>query len=153
MNDPLTALTLMKRSYPQIQAGATLRDALALLLDAPEMASQAPLLVVQDEEGRYLGAVTAREFLHALRAGGGPENPLDQPLAPLADAAHPAVQGGDRLLLLMNKISETRAEALVVLEDGKALGLVTAADVFRAAAGLALTPETSGIALGDTRVT
>jgi CBS domain-containing protein len=117
-------------------------------------------VVVEGEGGELLGLVTPRLLLRALFRGGVPERDPDEersaeerlldvvrdrlgePIRALVSHV-PLAAPGDPLVRLLRITKDDAVECLTVVEGGKVAGIVWLPDVFRAAAGLALTPEVS----------
>ena len=160
MAENLTARDLMGASFLQLPADAPLREALALLLGPGAAPKGAQTLVVTAPDGSLRGLLTPRSLLRALVGSLPPDEAagddaaferamlralaarLGAPVGELAFRDVPRAAPTDRLLHLMELIGDRRLESVPVTEGGRVVGLVTLADVFSAAASLALAPET-----------
>jgi CBS-domain-containing membrane protein len=122
-----------------------------------------PNLVVTESDGSFAGVLTPRSLLQAIMRGWVPDESLrrdegrladsvlqrvgsrlDTPIGELMIRELPCAQPGDRLLRLLELISDRRLECVPVVENRRPVGVVLQADVFRAAAALALAPDEAG---------
>ena len=152
------ARDLMSRTYLTIGEQQTLREAFSVLMDSDATADGEHTFVVLHEDGSYAGMLSLRRFLgglfanwnldvrsndaeleHALRER------LDEKAAAITEWNRPQVSPEMPLTDLMTAMVDPEFECLPVIEENQILGVVYIADVFRAAASLALTPATSGI--------
>ena len=74
---------------------------------------------------------------------------LEDKIPTITDRNRPPMSPEMPLINLIEAMVNPEFECLPVLEGGEILGVVYVADVFRTAASLALTPETSGIRLQE----
>ena len=134
-------------SVSRLRPDATFRDALDRFLLHPS--DRAPrTLLATDDDGRYRGIITPSSLLRAtLEASGDRDVPRarDDVLsmtamellhedAPIAAPAAPLGELLDRLLV-------DTLEAIPLLHDERAVGMMTVVDVFTTVAELALNPE------------
>jgi CBS domain-containing protein len=168
-SERLVARDLMTSPRERIGADRPLQEAIARLAAGAEGGAP-PAIVVEDEEGRYAGLITARLLLAALfpearpapAVAGSPAADAARTEAELLDAiavstkervrdrldrALPTAAPGDRLLDLIAKACSRDVEWLPVVEEGRAIGLVPVTELLYRAALLALTPEDEGIRL------
>ncbi len=139
-----------------LDADRPVGEAISRFLIRPD--DQAPRTIVLTEDGdRFVGLLTPAALLRGIErtAPGAPVNARrDAFLARtarelrLADV-RPAVPG-ERLPRWIELLTEQGLEAVPLVQEGRAVGLVTVVDVFRTAADLALTPEDRGIRLEST---
>ena len=158
MNDSPTAADLVSQRYLTIGEQATLREAIAVLMDERATAEGEHTFVVTREDGSYAGLLSLRRFLVGLfgnwnldvRSAEGEleqalRDRLDMKVADVVERNRPQLTLGTPLLEVIPKMVDPEFECLPVLEHGVIKGVVYVADVFRLASTLALTPETSGI--------
>ena len=166
MPDRITAASLLTQSYVKIEPGHNLREALRVMISPEAGRSESTVLAVVDEEGVFTGLVRPRDVVRFLAldafdtaaddlAGDEVarfkkvEARLDTPISGLLSTAGNFARTDDGILRMVELASQEKSECLPVLEDDHLAGILRVADVFRAAAGLALTPETSGIRLEE----
>lgn len=150
----------MSSSFRSLPAECPLREALCLLLGLRTETKGTPNLVVTEADGSFAGVLTPRSLLQALLESWQPSedlrrdedrlgdsllhlvgNRLDTPIGELMIRDVPCAHPGDRLLRLVELISDRRLECVPVVEGDRPVGVVLQADVFRAAAALALAPD------------
>ena len=160
----IAARDLMLHSFTKVRADHTLGEAMQALVDLQGESGVPNALVVLDANGRYEGILTARLLLKSLltlwmpgKAAPKDEAMLEKELVDLVhERSRVAVQGAlirglptaapsDRLLALVEVACDKRLEFVPVVDDGHVVGLVPVAQIFLAAASLALTPEHEGI--------
>lgn len=158
MSDTPTAADLVSPRYLTIGEQATLRDAFAILMDERATSEGEHTFVVTHEDGSYAGLLSLRRFMVGLfgnwnldvqSAEGELEaalrDRLEVKVADVVERNRPQVIMRTPLLDLIPMMVDPEFECLPVIENGEIRGVVYVADVFRLAATLALTPETSGI--------
>jgi CBS domain-containing protein len=168
MKQKIAARDLMTLTFLRLGSGHTLREALGILLDpqAPESAPR--VLIVLNPDGTFAGTLSTRFLLRALvpewveREDESPEKetPGGNPLEEEADYGKrllhsmqerlnlkvgqamnpdvPTVGPGECLPRLIELIHTKRLDCLPVLDNGRVVGVVYVADIFNAAAQLAL---------------
>jgi CBS domain-containing protein len=153
----------MSTSFRSLPADRALREAICILLDMRTETKGTPNLVVTETDGSFAGLLTPRSLLQALLKSWQPDESLRRDEAWLAHSLLQLVRGrldtaigelmirdlpraqpGDRLLRLVELISDRRLECVPVVEDERPVGVLLQADVFRAAAGLVLAPDEAG---------
>lgn len=164
--DRLIARELMGPRFATIARDQPVAEAIGRLIAVAVEAGMPNAVVVHDEEGRYEGILTAKLLLKSLMALWSPARPVrEDPLLLETDLldlaadrgnmrAHdalvhglPVAQPDERLFALIDRVCEAELEYLPVVEDGRAIGLVAATELFYAVARLALTPDDEGIRL------
>lgn len=153
-----TARDLMSPNYLTICEHQTLREAFAVLLDDEATANGEHTFVVAHEDGGFAGMLSLRGFLGGLfanwnldvRSSDAELEPalrdrLDEKIAGITEGNRPRVSPDMPLTDLIEAMVEPEFECLPVIEGDEVLGVIYIADVFRTAASLALTPQTSGI--------
>ena len=164
MSQDVTAASLMVRDFAVIGADRTVRQAMWTLVETQADPAFPNALVVVDQEGNYLGLLTARLLLKSLLSLWMPPKSLRtdevalerELLAAARDRCDlrvqdtlirglPVAQPEDRLLSLIRSSCEARLEFTPVVDHGRAIGLVPITEIFNAASSLALTPEDEGI--------
>ena len=111
---------------------------LAEALCAPYRRAESPVSVL--EVGAGTGAIT--RYLGTILRD---RDRLDTRIADIVERNRPRVSMQTPLSDLIAMMVDPEFECLPILEGGVIRGVVYVAEVFRAAADLALTPETSGI--------
>lgn len=158
-----TAKDLMAPNFIRLGASHTLREALAVLLDPSAPPRKEPRAIIAvGPDGEYAGMLyylaILRVLHEALDPGDAPAATTDRPaagvealgrpLAAVVDREVPAVEPATPLASLLQLAAAHDVEFFPVLEDQRVVGVVSVGAIFKAAADLALTPETSGIRLG-----
>lgn len=120
-------------------------------------------IVVVDEKGDFAGVLTPHHvvlgllnehdpseagateevFLHSV------EDHLGNTVLDVLPATQPTVSPSAPLAQLIRLAAEGSYECIPVIEEGRVEGLVYITDIFKAAASIALNPETDGILLED----
>jgi len=164
--DRLVARELMGTRFATIERDQPVAAAIERLIAVAAESGMPNALVVLDAEGRYEGILTAKLLIRSLMALWSPARPvredpllLETDLLDLAaDRGHmrahdalvhglPVAQPEERLFALIERVCEMELEYLPVVEEGRAIGLVPATELFYAVARLALTPDDEGIRL------
>tara|TARA_R110002072_G_scaffold87431_2_gene197344 strand:+ start:2081 stop:2506 length:426 start_codon:yes stop_codon:yes gene_type:complete len=109
-----------------LPSDATLAEAEAILLEAG--IEEAPIL---DEEGRFRGSCSLRSLLGARREGGGIRT-----VGGLGGKPSPTCSGELRLAQACQLMVRERAYRVVVVEDGRPVGLVSCVEAARVLACL-----------------
>ena len=158
MPDAPTARDLLSTRYLTIEENQRLGDAFAIQL-APGATSEGEhTFVVTHADGGYAGLLSQRRFLTALFGNWNLDvqstdgeleaalrDRLEVTVADVMERNRPHVAPDTPLPDLITLMVDPEFECLPVLEHGAIRGVIYVADVFRTAAALALTPETSGI--------
>ena len=166
----ITAESIMEASFLKIPGDRPLREAISMLIHLPQGA-EAPLILIvldPDQDGNYLGYLTARLLFKSLLDQWGPflpdrkdgsisekaflenfEGRLDSPVSNALTPNLPSVRRDVRILNMIQLVVSSKLEVLPVIEDGVICGVVTLKSIYLAAAGLALTSETQGIRLPE----
>jgi CBS-domain-containing membrane protein len=157
MAERTAARDVMSTAFLRVPGATPLREVLRALDPGGR---RARAVVVEGEGGEVLGLVTPRLLLRALFRSGVPERApgeergaeerlldrvrdrLDEPVRGVVSHV-PLAAPGDPLVRLLRITKDDAVECLMVVEGGKVAGILWLPDVFRAAAGLALTPEMS----------
>jgi len=156
-----TARDLLSDDFAVLGTDTTLREVARRF--ASSSPAPVPAVLFVNEDGTYAGMLTLRLLLRALAR----ETFSQQQTPPEDEQAimirhrsllqesaldHfvrdvPVLSPEDRLPRLIERASRQKVECLPVLEHGKPLGIVHIAVIFEKAAGMALTPDTTGIQL------
>ena len=158
MSEAPTARDLVSQRYLSIEEQHTLREAFAVLMDEGSTSEGEHTFVVTHEDGSYSGLLSLRRFLIGLFGNWNLEvrsndaeledalrDRLGLKITDIMERNRPQVAMNTPLLELMDKMVDPEFECLPVVEHGKIKGVIYIAEVFRVAASLSLTPETSGI--------
>lgn len=168
MAERTNARDVMTAQFRRIDERLTVRAAILLLLSGEE---RSRILVAVDDEDAPTGLLTARLLLRGLLGEWAHHSAIPRDDAQAADLQRslqgilrerledpvrhvlardvPSAAPGVGIARLMELASEGRRECFPVVEEGRLVGIVRSADVFRAAAALALSPRTGGGAPGS----
>ena len=155
----VTAEQIMTKRFLRISTEHTLREALALLLYGERKKAETAAIVVIDTLGDFAGILTPDCVVKGL--SNSDATPLDSPetlalrieknfpvtIDTVMKKRIPIVSKETKLANLIALSASGKHECLPVSEEGRIEGLVYVSDIFKAAAGLALTSEDEGIAL------
>lgn len=122
----LTVQDVMTPSPVCLSSDVTLFEAEDILLAAG--IEEAPIL---DEEGAYRGSCSLRKLLEARRAGGPPLT-----VGALNGKVSPTCSGQLRLAQACQLMIRERAHRVVVVEEGRPVGMVSAVEAARVLACL-----------------
>lgn len=135
-----------------------MKEAFAVLMDEGSTSEGEHTFVVTHEDGSYAGLLSLRRFLVGLFGNWNLEvrsndadledalrDRLDVKITDIMERNRPQVTMTTPLLELIDKMVDPEFECLPVIEHGRIKGVIYIAEVFRVAASLSLTPETSGI--------
>ena len=150
----------------------SLREARRALLDLTSEASTPRVIIIIEEDGDYVGLITARLLFKRLLHDWDPngvahrdpevlESELldrirERSALPVRDAVVkgiPTVSPEDQLHTLIEIGCDETIEYVPVVEDGRAVGVVPVMTILREAASLALRPDDDGIQLGEKKYT
>lgn len=140
-----TARDLMRKTTRTIAPRATVGEACDVI--ATPASADPRIAYVVDADERLVGVVTALEILVEV----SPKTPslgdrlLARPVSDVMVTDVPVVLPTAGLVELMRCAAKSRRHSIPVVESGRFVGVVRLVDIFQAAAGLALTPGTSGI--------
>lgn len=149
MSDQLTAKDLMRGTYLRFGSAHTLRETLGVLLDPAGAPRERPALVAVNPDGKYVGRITAREFIRALESTDIEDvDPLDRTLGDCGGGMELTVRPDTTLgELARHAFDHPEEDFFVVLDNQQVAGIVDVTDVFRAVADVVLTPDSAGIRL------
>jgi CBS domain-containing protein len=86
-------------------------------------------LVVTGAEGRTVGIVSERDIVRALSARGG--STLETPVAEIMTRKVTTCSRHDKLVDLMQRMTEGKFRHLPVIEEGRLIGIVSIGDVVK----------------------
>jgi CBS domain-containing protein len=164
--DRLTARDLITPHPETMASDRPLVEAIRRLVVGPAERTTPNAVVVVDDGGRYEGILTSKLVLRSLLSHWSPTEEVlgdrarlesdileivrDRAGLRVRDAlvrGLPTAGPNDRLLDMIQQVTEAELEFLPVLEDGRAIGLVPVTELYYAVARLALTPDDEGIRL------
>ena len=154
----MNAKDLMTPRFLRVSTEHSLREALGMVLHGEAKGYDTAGIVVIDQEGDLAGILTHAALVKGL-AGEG-EVPAEQvaflqsvevqfgkTIDDIMETEMPQVTADTPVAELIFLMPRNQFECLPVMEETRVIGLVYVSDIFRAAAQLALTPETEGIVL------
>ena len=155
-----TARDLMTKRFLRISTLHTLRETMGILLYGDQKKQDTGAVAVIDQEGDFAGIITPDDVVHGLTEStpaGSQEaflnqvkDKLSKTVADILPKELVTALPETSLAELLKLASENECECIPVIEQGRVEGIVYLTDIFKAAAMLALNPETDGIALNTT---
>ncbi|MBH54635.1 MAG: hypothetical protein CMI18_09850 [Opitutaceae bacterium] len=149
---------LMINQFLRISTAHTLREALGLLLYGEERKMNTGAIVVIDTEGEFAGLLTPEALLRGFSKPeegvrnyesflAGVDEQLLETVETVMEKDFPVLSPDTGLAEIIKRMSQGKHECLPVVENNRVSGLVYVTEVFKEAAGLALTPGEDGIQL------
>ena len=156
-----TAKDLMTKRFLRISTRHTLRETMGIILYGEQKKHDTGAIAVIDAEGDFAGVITPHHVILGLLGDWSPSEETDTEEVFLKSAESRfgitileilpeesySVPPNASLARLVALAGEGERECIPVIEEGRVEGLVYVVDIFKAAAGIALSPDDEGIAL------
>ncbi len=153
------ARDLMTKRFLRISTAHTLRETMGIILYGEQKKHDAGAIAVIDQEGDFAGIITPQNVVLGLLNDWTPgkddpqkdaflkstETHLSKTIQDILPPKQPSVAPDATLARLIKLAGESEYECIPVIDEGRVEGLVYQTDIFKAAAGVALNPETDGI--------
>ncbi len=155
------ASDLMTKRFLRISTEHTIREAMGIILYGEQTKHDTGAIAIINQEGDFAGVVTPNQIVWGLVGDWKPvegnsgeseflpfaESRLSLSVSTLLTPEPTTASPQTSLARLVLMAGASESECIPVIDEGRVEGLVYATDIFKAAADIALTPGTEGIAL------